>query len=89
MLPEDLYHYYSYEGSLTTPPCTENVHWFMLADFVKLSKAQVMHGITSPKSPLLIAWLARVLPKPSPNTNTWVPMVFSTTRLLCPLVLPW
>ncbi|KAI5139477.1 Carbonic Anhydrase 6 [Manis pentadactyla] len=41
MLPEDLYHYYRYEGSLTTPPCTENVHWFMLADFVKLSKAQI------------------------------------------------
>uniref|UniRef100_A0A2K6TJ61 Carbonic anhydrase 6 n=1 Tax=Saimiri boliviensis boliviensis TaxID=39432 RepID=A0A2K6TJ61_SAIBB len=41
MLPENLQHYYSYQGSLTTPPCTENVHWFVLADFVKLSRMQV------------------------------------------------
>nr|XP_020013101.1 carbonic anhydrase 6 [Castor canadensis] len=41
MLPGDLYHYYSYQGSLTTPPCTENVHWFVLADSVKISKTQV------------------------------------------------
>uniref|UniRef100_A0A8C9AUB6 Carbonic anhydrase n=1 Tax=Prolemur simus TaxID=1328070 RepID=A0A8C9AUB6_PROSS len=42
MLPADLQHYYSYQGSLTTPPCSENVHWFVLADSVKLSKAQVL-----------------------------------------------
>uniref|UniRef100_A0A8C5ZT43 Carbonic anhydrase n=1 Tax=Marmota marmota marmota TaxID=9994 RepID=A0A8C5ZT43_MARMA len=41
MLPRDLYHYYTYEGSLTTAPCTENVHWFVLADSVKLSRSQV------------------------------------------------
>ncbi|XP_005404102.1 PREDICTED: carbonic anhydrase 6 [Chinchilla lanigera] len=41
MLPEDLVHYYSYWGSLTTPPCTENVRWFVLEDSVKLSRAQV------------------------------------------------
>nr|XP_021525556.1 carbonic anhydrase 6 isoform X1 [Aotus nancymaae] len=41
MLPENLQHYYSYQGSLTTPPCTENVHWFVLADCVKLSRTQV------------------------------------------------
>ncbi|KAK2105871.1 Carbonic anhydrase 6 [Saguinus oedipus] len=41
MLPENLQHYYSYQGSLTTPPCTENVHWFVLADSVKLSRTQV------------------------------------------------
>uniref|UniRef100_A0A8D2KBV0 Carbonic anhydrase n=1 Tax=Urocitellus parryii TaxID=9999 RepID=A0A8D2KBV0_UROPR len=41
MLPGDLHHYYTYEGSLTTPPCTENVHWFVLADSVKLSRSQV------------------------------------------------
>nr|XP_015001748.1 carbonic anhydrase 6 isoform X1 [Macaca mulatta]XP_015001862.1 carbonic anhydrase 6 isoform X1 [Macaca mulatta] len=41
MLPKNLQHYYSYDGSLTTPPCTENVHWFVLADFVKLSRTQV------------------------------------------------
>ncbi|XP_016070038.1 PREDICTED: carbonic anhydrase 6 [Miniopterus natalensis] len=41
MLPPNLHYYYSYKGSLTTPPCTENVQWFLLADFVQLSKAQV------------------------------------------------
>uniref|UniRef100_A0A8C3YD01 Carbonic anhydrase n=1 Tax=Catagonus wagneri TaxID=51154 RepID=A0A8C3YD01_9CETA len=41
MLPENLHSYYSYWGSLTTPPCTENVHWFVLADTVKLSRTQV------------------------------------------------
>ncbi|EPQ12764.1 Carbonic anhydrase 6 [Myotis brandtii] len=41
MLPTNLRFYYTYEGSLTTPPCTENVRWFLLADFVPLSKAQV------------------------------------------------
>uniref|UniRef100_A0A8C9UUR7 Carbonic anhydrase 6 n=1 Tax=Spermophilus dauricus TaxID=99837 RepID=A0A8C9UUR7_SPEDA len=48
MLPGDLYHYYTYEGSLTTPPCTENVHWFVLADSVKLSRSQV--------TPVCICW---------------------------------
>ncbi|XP_008524612.2 carbonic anhydrase 6 [Equus przewalskii] len=42
MLPKDLRYYYSYQGSLTTPPCTENVQWFLLADPVKLSKSQVL-----------------------------------------------
>ncbi|XP_004425606.1 PREDICTED: carbonic anhydrase 6 [Ceratotherium simum simum] len=42
MLPTNLHYYYSYQGSLTTPPCTENVHWFVLADHVKLSEAQIL-----------------------------------------------
>ncbi|XP_015849592.1 carbonic anhydrase 6 [Peromyscus maniculatus bairdii] len=41
MLPRDTYNYYTYEGSLTTPPCTENVKWFVFQDSVKLSKTQV------------------------------------------------
>ncbi|XP_045876817.1 carbonic anhydrase 6 [Meles meles] len=41
MLPEDTQHYYSYKGSLTTPPCTENVHWFVLVHHVPLSRAQI------------------------------------------------
>ncbi|XP_077007519.1 carbonic anhydrase 6 [Tamandua tetradactyla] len=41
MLPKNLHHYYSYRGSLTTPPCTENVRWFILAETVKLSRSQV------------------------------------------------
>ncbi|KAG8505562.1 Carbonic anhydrase 6, partial [Galemys pyrenaicus] len=43
MLPEDSQHFYHYRGSLTTPPCTENVHWFVLADYVKLSMLQVLN----------------------------------------------
>ncbi|XP_053432774.1 carbonic anhydrase 6 isoform X2 [Nycticebus coucang] len=42
MLPANCQHYYSYEGSLTTPPCTQNVHWFLLADYVLLSRQQVL-----------------------------------------------
>lgn len=41
MLPANLRFYYTYGGSLTTPPCTENVRWFLLADFVQLSRAQI------------------------------------------------
>ena len=32
---------YRYEGSLTTPPCTEGVHWFLMTTPVALSKAQI------------------------------------------------
>ncbi|KAM5320417.1 carbonic anhydrase 6 [Glossophaga mutica] len=41
MLPQDLHHYYTYQGSLTTPPCTENVQWFLLADTVPFSRTQL------------------------------------------------
>lgn len=33
--------YYRYAGSLTTPPCTEGVKWFVMADPVELSDAQI------------------------------------------------
>jgi carbonic anhydrase len=32
--------YYSYAGSLTTPPCSETVRWFVLKQAATLSKAQ-------------------------------------------------
>ena len=33
--------YYTFEGSLTTPPCTEGVTWFVLKNVVEASKAQI------------------------------------------------
>ena len=41
LLPEDT-SYYSYDGSFTTPPCTEQVKWVVLAHPVSLSKQQIM-----------------------------------------------
>jgi carbonic anhydrase len=40
LLPEDR-SYYGYEGSLTTPPCTEGVLWHMLARPVAVSADQL------------------------------------------------
>jgi carbonic anhydrase len=40
LLPADL-GYYSYTGSLTTPPCTEDVEWVVLATPVELSAEQI------------------------------------------------
>jgi carbonic anhydrase len=33
--------YYTYPGSLTTPPCSETVTWFVLHDYAQLSSAQL------------------------------------------------
>ncbi|QPC84578.1 carbonic anhydrase family protein [Phototrophicus methaneseepsis] len=41
LFPADTAHFYHYIGSLTTPPCTENIQWFILADPVALSQQQV------------------------------------------------
>lgn len=40
MLPTDR-SYWSYDGSLTTPPCTEGVHWVVLATPVELGQDQI------------------------------------------------
>ena len=39
-LPEG-YGYYAYMGSLTTPPFTEGVHWFVMSDVLEVSEEQV------------------------------------------------
>ena len=40
LLPSDL-GYYTFPGSLTTPPCTENVTWFVLKQPVTVSAAEI------------------------------------------------
>jgi carbonic anhydrase len=40
LLPPD-YSHYRYLGSLTTPPCSENVKWFVLTQPITLSAAQI------------------------------------------------
>jgi len=40
LLPADR-SYYRYNGSLTTPPCTEGVKWLLMTNPVELSEAQV------------------------------------------------
>ena len=57
LLPADL-DYYGYNGSLTTPPCTEDVVWHMLATPVELSDEQIAQfraihdGTNRPTQPL-------------------------------------
>ncbi len=41
LLPKDTNHFYHYVGSLTTPPCSEGVEWFILKDTDSLSKEQL------------------------------------------------
>ena len=40
LLPESRQHF-SYTGSFTTPPCTEDVQWIVMKDSVALSKEQI------------------------------------------------
>lgn len=41
LLPENLTDYWTYEGSLTTPPCYESVRFIMFKEVVELSKDQL------------------------------------------------
>ncbi len=41
ILPNDTAHYYHYIGSLTTPPCSENVQWYLLKQASTASKDQI------------------------------------------------
>jgi carbonic anhydrase len=41
LLPTDTSHYFHYVGSLTTPPCSENVQWYLLKQPAQASKDQI------------------------------------------------
>lgn len=41
IIPNDLVHYYTYNGSLTTPPCSEVVTWIDFKEAIPLSHNQV------------------------------------------------
>jgi carbonic anhydrase len=40
LLPKE-FDFFSYEGSLTTPPCTEGVRFFILKSSVNVAKEQI------------------------------------------------
>jgi len=41
LLPKDTQHYFHYVGSFTTPPCSENVQWYLLKQPAEASKEQI------------------------------------------------
>ncbi len=58
LLPRDAKAYFHYMGSLTTPPCSEVVNWYILAEPIEASKAQIktfskmIHANNRPIQPL-------------------------------------
>jgi carbonic anhydrase len=39
-IPPAKHSYFSYQGSLTTPPCSEGVHWVLLKESIRISSSQ-------------------------------------------------
>jgi carbonic anhydrase len=47
LLPKDTSHFYSYHGSLTTPPCSEGVQWIILKEHIEVSEQQVQRFVST------------------------------------------
>jgi len=41
-LPRHRKHFYTYAGSLTTPPCREGINWYVLTEPITMSEAQLL-----------------------------------------------
>lgn len=41
LLPHSVSHFYTYAGSLTTPPCSEGVSWYVLSEAMTVSADQI------------------------------------------------
>lgn len=41
LLPQDKEHYFHFMGSLTTPPCSENVNWYVMKEVQSVTKGQL------------------------------------------------
>lgn len=45
LLPKETGHFYSYHGSLTTPPCSEGVQWIIMKEPIEVSEQQVQRFV--------------------------------------------
>jgi hypothetical protein len=75
LLPADQ-SYYHYTGSLTTPPCTEGVMWYVLSTPLMMSRVQldafrtIMSNNARPVQPLHQRSVAQVIPSVI-SATTW------------------
>jgi len=42
LLPRNKKHAFTYAGSLTTPPCSEGINWYVLEEPIAASESQIM-----------------------------------------------